>query len=454
MAKKEQRIKDSREKLEIAKAIADNSERVVRTYENIENTLGFLFRRISGIFSKLIFDSRFSKISALIIAIIFYITVNSTSNTLNITQATEISDIPVQVVYNSEIYEISGIPETADVIVTGDMSDITLQKAQVNSVLTCDLTGLTEGTHTVKLTPTNFISRLTVNVIDVPSVTVTIKKKTVAKMNISYEFINTKAMSSMYSLGNVYLDQTEVLIRGSQDTLDNIAFVKALIDVTDVKEKFTRNAKLAAYNQQGEKIECDIFPDYVSATVEVSNPSKQVPIIVRPVGTLPNNLAIDSINLDFSTVTIYAPESVLEMIDAFYVDLDATGITKNTTVSTALNVPSGANSISVTKVNMEVTVGEKASKTVDGCKLMWVNNNTNYKFSPTNANDATLSVVVTGTQNNLDKIKADDITVNINLAGIKPGTQEIEVDIVGNNQLLTYALADGRTAIEIQVVGK
>ncbi len=449
---KEKQIKDSKEKLELAKAIADNSEKVVRTYENIENSFFYFVRRIFGTLNKIIFDSKFSKLAALLIAIIIYVAVNTNNNSLNVTQASQISDIPVQIIYNNEIYEISGVPNTADVIVTGDMSDITLQKTQVNSVLTCDLTGLTEGVHIVKLTPTNFISRLTVNVLDTPSVTVTIKKKTVTRMNVSAEFIHTNAMSNMYSLGNATLDQTEVLIRASQDTIDSIAFVKALIDVSDVTETFTRTAQLAAYNQNGERVECDIFPDVVNATVEVSNPSKEVPIVVRPVGVLPNNLAIDSINLDYSTVTIYAPENILAITDAFYVELDVSTITKNTAVSTALTLPSGVNSISVTKVNMEVAVAQKVEKTIDGVKLMWINNTSNYKFSPTNADDVTLSIVVTGTENNVSKVTANDIVVNIDLNGIKPGTQEIDVDIVGTNKNLSYALADGRTSIEIQVV--
>lgn len=451
MPKKEQ-IKDSKEKLELAKAIASNSEKVVQTYENFENNFVYFVRRIFGTLNKVMFDSKFSKLAALIIAIIIYITVNTNNNNLNVTQASEISGIPVQIVYNSEIYEISGIPETADVIVTGDMSDITLQKAQVNSVLTADLTGLTEGVHTVKLTPTNFISRLTVNVLNTPSVTVTIKKKTVIKMNISHEFINTKAMSSVYSLGNVSFDQTEVLIRASQDTIEQIAFVKALIDVSDVKADFTRTATLAAYNQQGERVVCDIFPDSVTASVKVSSPNKEVPVVVRPIGTLPNNLSIESITLDYSKVTIYAPINVLDIIDAFYVDLDVSGIAKNTTVSTALTVPSGANSISVTKVNMEVSVAPTVSKTIEGVKLMWVNNQSSYKFSPTNADDATLKVTVTGTETNVNKISANDISVNIDLTGIKPGVQEIDVKVVGNNNYLKYSLADGRKTIEIQVV--
>ena len=132
--------KDSKQKLELAQRIAENSEKVANTYATFENTIILIFRRITGVLNKVIFDSKFSKISSLIIAVIIYIAVNGNNSTnVNVSQASQITGIPVQVIYNSEIYEISGVPEKADVIVMGDMTDITLQKSQVNSKLTADL---------------------------------------------------------------------------------------------------------------------------------------------------------------------------------------------------------------------------------------------------------------------------------------------------------------------------
>ncbi|MBQ4252595.1 MAG: hypothetical protein II704_06080 [Erysipelotrichaceae bacterium] len=452
MAIKKNTQKDSREKLELAQRIADNSQRVVRTYASVENTIITFLRRIFGLLNKVVFDSKFSKFAALIIAVVIYFSVNADSNnSLGVTQASQISDIPVQIIYNSEIYEISGIPATADVIVMGDMSDINLQKSQVNSRLTADLSGLTEGTYTVKLTPTNFISRLSVNVIDSPSVSVVIKKKTTSMFNISYEFINTKNMSNIYSLGIPTFDTTQVRVRASQDTIDQISMVKALIDVTGVSGTFTKDARLVAYDQQGRQISCDIIPEKVVTTVTVSSPSKDTPIIVRPTGIMAEGLAIDSITLDYSTVTIYGPENILEMIDAIYIDLDVSSITSDTSVSTALNLPSGASAMSITKVNMEIKVGELTTKIIEKVPLEWINNTGNYKCLPTNIDDAYINVLVSGTANNLAAINVNNVKVEMDVANVVVGTQSVPLIARGDNGYVTYAIADGRTEIEIQV---
>ena len=452
MAIKKNTQKDSREKLELAQRLADNSQRVVRTYASVENTIITFLRRIFGLLNKVVFDSKFSKFAALIIAVVIYFSVNADSNnSLGVTQASQISDIPVQIIYNSEIYEISGIPATADVIVMGDMSDINLQKSQVNSRLTADLSGLTEGTYTVKLTPTNFISRLSVNVIDSPSVSVVIKKKTTSMFNISYEFINTKNMSNIYSLGIPTFDTTQVRVRASQDTIDQISMVKALIDVTGVSGTFTKDARLVAYDQQGQQISCDIIPEKVVTTVTVSSPSKDTPIIVRPTGIMAEGLAIDSITLDYSTVTIYGPENILEMIDAIYIDLDVSSITSDTSVSTALNLPSGASAMSITKVNMEIKVGELTTKIIEKVPLEWINNTGNYKCLPTNIDDAYINVLVSGTANNLAAINVNNVKVEMDVANVVVGTQSVPLIARGDNGYVTYAIADGRTEIEIQV---
>ena len=443
---------NSRQKTELAQRIAENSQRMVNTYASFENTIILIFRRITGLLNKLIFDSKFSKISSLIIAVIIYIAVNgNNSNNVPVSQASQITGIPVQVIYNSEIYEITGVPEKADVIVMGDMTDITLQKSQVNSKLTADLSGLTEGTYTVKLTPTNFISRLSVNVIDAPSITVTIKKKTSTRFNISYEFINTNAMDKVYTLSQPTFDTTEVLIRASQDTIDSIAYVKALIDVSGVTDTFTRDARIVAYNQSGEMVECDRFPEYVSSTVVVTSPNKSVPIIVRPVGNLPEGLAIDKITLDYSTVTLYGTEAVLDEIDGIFIDLDISSISKNTIFSTALTAPSGISKMSVTRVNMEIVVGPAVSKVIEKVETQFVNNTSTYVFAPVNSSDVYMNILVTGTQANIDSVNATNVFPELDLSNIQPGNMSVPIRVTGNNKYVTYQLEDGRTEIEIVV---
>ena len=123
--KKSKKVKNPDEKLEIAQKIAANSQKVARTYATLENAFLYVFRSASDFLTKAIFNKKFSKVFSLILAIILYISVNvSSSDTIGISQSATLTDVPVKTVYNSEIYEVSGIPETVNVIVTGDRKSV------------------------------------------------------------------------------------------------------------------------------------------------------------------------------------------------------------------------------------------------------------------------------------------------------------------------------------------
>lgn len=445
--------KDSKEKLELAQAIAKNSQRVAKTYANMENAAVYVFRFLSSLFYKIFFNSKLSKLFALVLAIILYVAVNDdATSSLNITQSSKIYDVPVNVVYNSEIYEISGIPDKVDVIISGDVSDLSLQKSQVNSKVTADLSGLAEGTYSIRLVPTNFISRVEVDVLENATVTVTIKKKVTEKFNISYEFINKKNMDSMYSLGEVTLDSTEILLRASQDTIDTISIVKALIDVSDVTKNFTQQCRIVAYDQQGALVDCDIIPETINASVVVNTLSKTVPIEIRLVGQIADGLAVEAISPDYSVVTLYAPTAVLDSISALYVDLDISSITKDTIISMALNLPSGVNKMDITKINMEITIGKVTTKVIENVPVKYINYNTNLKFAVVDEKDVTMNVIVSGTEKNINSIKAEDIDVCIDLANVTTvGIQSVPLIVSGKNTFVTYQLQDNRSFIEIQV---
>lgn len=110
--------------------------------------------------------------------------------------------------------------------------------------------------------------------------------------------------------------------------------------------------------------------------------------------------------------------------------------------------------MSVTKVNMEIKVGPAVSKTISNVPTLWRNNNNEYRFAVVNTADAYMNVTVTGTAANIEKITSSDITVYIDIANVTVGVQSVPLYVSGSNNYVTYAIADGRTSVEIQVVNK
>ena len=442
---------NQKNKTELANRIAKQSKKVASTYEHLENGFFKIIRIFSSWIDHVIFNPKYTKIVALCLAILLYITVNINNDdsifASPLQSSKDISNLSVSAIYNSDVFELSGLPESVNVTVTGDSANVT-SAVNMGGYIIANLEGLTEGTHQVKLTSEGFNSNVNIK-IDPSNAVITLKKKTTRQFDISYDFINLDKMENIYSLGTPVFEYAKVNVRASKETLDSITFVKALIDVTNVTGEFTQKAKIVAYDKNGQPVNADIVPDEISVTVPVSSPNKVVPIEVEINGTLPDNLAIDSISMDQKSVTIYASESVLSKIDKVVVTLDASTISKDTTILRPISLPSGVNSSNVNQLTLDIKVKEAVTKVIDNVNIYYRNNTNNYKFTPVDGKTTT-SVEVSGTLENVESITADDIYVSFDMGNARPGVQEFTLSVdQPSSSLVKYTLKDATYSVNV-----
>lgn len=442
-------------KTERANRIAEQSKKVKRTYEKMEDFLFRVLRAFSTFLDKVLFNEKYSKVVSLVLAVLLYAIVNynalSTSFQSSLRYSKTLSDVTVLAKYNSDTFEISGLPEKVDVILTGDAANVTSAANAENGTVICDLDGLTEGEHEIKLTTEGYGNNVNV-VVNPTNVNVVMKKKTTRQFDISYDFINQDKMEQIYSAGTPEFEYTKINVRASKDTLDSIAFVKALIDVSGQSADFEQDAELVAYDSSGKPVNADIVPNTVHVKVPVTSPNKSVNIQVQVSGEVPDGKAIDSITMDQQTVTIYGSETTLANIDQVVVTLDAGTLTKDSTVLRPIVLPAGVTSATNTQVTMNITLADAEEKTIDDIPINVINNNKHYKASQPD-NKTTTSVTVKGTKNNIDKLAADDINVYIDMKDVQPGLQKFALQIEQpKDGFVVYTLNESE--YELNVLGE
>lgn len=433
---------DSKNKLELANKIANQSKKVVKTYAHIEDNFLRLFRWFSSWIDKALFSAKYGKAISLVLAILLYLTVNFNSeNTLFASQMQNSRDkngVSVTALYNEETFEISGLPSSVNITITGDASSV---NSAYNSegLVVANLEGLTEGTHNVRLTTQGFGDSTSIKV-DPSNVVITLRKKTTRQFDLSYDFINLDKMDSIYSAGTPEFEYTKVNVRASKETLDSIAFVKALIDVSGQSADFTNQAVLVAYDKNGLPVNADIVPSTVTVKVPITSPNKTVPIVVEVSGEVVEGMAVESIKMDQQTVTIYGAESVISKIDQVVVTVDMSTILKDSTLLRPITLPTGVNSSSINQITMDIVLKEAVTKTVDGVTINYRNNVNNYRFGAED-NIVTVSVDVTGTESNIADITADDINVYFDMSNAVPGPQEFQLYVEAPaNTFVKYTL--------------
>ena len=452
---KQKKNRTSASKTEQANKIGKQSIKMAQSYEKMEMMLARIIRFFSTFLDKVLFNNRHSKLVALLLAVLMYVGVNYSSvrsiYTSTLRSSRSISDVPVMINVNSDTFEVTGVPSTANITITGDATTVTTAANSQDGKVLVDLDGLTEGTHEVRLTTEGYGSGVNV-VVDPSTIVVNLSRKITKQFDISYDFINQSKMEDIYSPGIPVFDYTKVNVRASAKTLDSIAFVKALIDVSDQTADFEQNARLIAYDSNGNPVNADIIPDQVHVVVPVTNPSKSVPVNVQVSGEVPDGKAISSITLDQQTVTIYGAENVLADIDNITVTLDASTLTKDSTVLRPISLPSGVSSASVSQITMNVTLDKSTTRTIDNVPIHVRNNVNHYKASQPD-NITTVSVEVHGAQQNIEAITADMINVYIDMEDATPGLQTFELKVEQpTNGLVSYVLND--TTYSLNVLGE
>ena len=410
------------------------------------------FKKNQGKLDKILNRPHFLIYMSLVLAVLMFLLIDSKVISLVETEAEVITNVPVIVKYNEEAYVIEGVPETVDITITGRKSDIYLAKQLGEYEVILDLSEYTpsDTPYKVYFTYSKSIDSLTYK-LDPSYVQVTIKNKESQVKSISYDLLNLNALDSKLSVKSVTLNKSEVVVKGGSDALDDIASVKALIDLE--KQKFTEagtfdidNVELVAYDSKGNKLKnIEIVPGTISATVVLESYSKTVSLAIETTGNLIAGKSIASILINGSsdyTITIYGEESEIENITQVPVTINIDGLGKESTktYNATINKPNGVREMSTEKVTITATFGEEKQKTIDISNNILPKNLSNgLTVNMIDAKDIT--VQAKGVASVIEKLNDEDISAYVDLSGLGVGEHEVEIKIDNKNPLVNYVVS-------------
>lgn len=440
------RRKESKEE---GREIKDN---IAEKYSKVSRPISRFSKWISAWMDRILFSQRYGKLVALLLAVFVYAIINigdSASSLFETKQVYTFKAQTVNVLVNEETYEVSGLPETVDVQLLGDINDLQMVRQQNSLSVVADLRQLGEGRSDVELEVQNIPSRLEV-IIEPGTVSVELKKKQTQTYALSYDFVNQSEMDATYDLGTPEFDEDTVTVRASEDTLNRVSYVKALIDVSGVTSDFETDAPLAAYDENGDRLEVDIIPSTMHVSISVTQPKKTVPIEVVQVGTMEEGLAISTCTLSDEEITLYAKQSVLDQIDHIEISLPVSNITSDRTLAMPITLPQGVTQASLSSVSVSVTVGERTSATFSDVQVRLINQEAELDGMPITLDPRTVSVTVSGSEEMLQNITKEDIMVTADLKGITAaGERQLTLSVSGPNRLVEYQLETSEITVTV-----
>lgn len=391
---------------------------------------------------------------SLVLAILLFLYVDGESTAIITDSAEVLYGQKVSVTYNNNSYVIEGLPESVDVTLIGRKVDLYLAKQLSGGIVTADLSKLGEGMHSVRLDYDCSIRSVEYK-LDPSVVNVTVYPKISQTRMATIDIINKNKLDKKLSISNVELENSEVVIKGAEHVLSDVASVKALIDVKKIVNPKIGvldldDVKLVAYDSNGNVIEnLEVEPSKLKAKITISSPSKEVPLKVIPSGSLEFGKAISGINLDVTKVTIYGDQDVLDSIESIPVEVDVTGLNENKSYDVIISKPSGIKEMSSTNVKVSISLGAEVTKEINDVTIETINLDSKYKASAVGENSSKITVVVKGTKDVVDKIDASMVKAQVDLEGFTEGEYEVTVKVSGDDNKASYIAKTTKIKVKI-----
>lgn len=448
----------------LIKAICRFIGKIILFFDKILITpLMKLFMKITDFFKnstkgieKYLTSKRALLIISLLIAFLAFYTLDKNSSIMMNNYAERIYGEPVTAIYNEEAYVIEGIPKTADVVLIGSKSNIFLAKQYPTKGISVDLRELSVGTHRVQLKYSQSFGFVDYK-IDPSYVTVVIHNKVSGKREVNYEILHREALDSKLDISDVTLSKTEVTIKGNEETLNKVGYVKALVDLSNLVspkagQMTLKNCNLVAYDDSGNVVDVEIIPESIDAELTLTSSSKTVPIKVMPKdnGKLALGYAISSLTPSANSVEIYGNEENIGKVDFVPVYVDINGVSENKSYTVNIEKPAGVRELSIKTITVNLTVTKESQQEVADIRIIHQNLDPSLTVITTSENDVKTTVIVKGSEDALKALDTSKIVATIDLGNYtSPGEYEVDVKASGEDVTLSYEPKTTKVKVKI-----
>ena len=392
-------------------------------------------------------------ILSLVLAVIVFVIIDRQNTTLLEKNAEVLYDIPLSATYNDEEYVVEGLPETVDITLIGTKANLYLAKQLPTQDVTVDLSDLKPGVHKVNLKYKQSITSVEYK-LDPSEVTVVVSSKKSETRSVESDIVNLNKLDSKLAINNTKLDTDDVIIKGTEESLAKVSTIKALINVSNMVDpkagtNTLKDIPLIAYDENGAKVDVEMVPSKVTATVEIESPSKTVPLEIEPTGNVIFGKAIKNITSSVQKVTIYGSSKVLDNTNSIKVKIDVNNLKSNKDYTVTIKKPAGIREISEKVVTAKVELDDEVTTELSGVKLGVVNLGSNYTAQATSENATEVTVILKGVESIIKNITPSDVEAYVDLEGLGAGDHEVEIKVKGTDPKVKYSSKVTKTIIKI-----
>lgn len=269
-----------------------------------------------------------------------------------------IENVPVELKYDEEKYYVTGAQKTVQVNFSGTPSKLKQIQATDNFNVILDLRNYELGEFEVTYEVEGIPEDVTATVLPKKTM-VSIQNLVEQTFEVQAE-VNESRLSSNYTIESITTDPEVVTVRGGEDDMARIQYVRAMISGTEkITDAIRESAEVSVFDGVYNKLDVVIEPQKVAVDIKVKENSKEVPVYLNVVGSLKSGYQLDGISLENETITIYGPQDMLDEIVGVEAEINLEDIDQSGSFNVSLSLPSNIQKTEPANVKAEVKISKK-----------------------------------------------------------------------------------------------
>ncbi|WP_138420034.1 CdaR family protein [Aquibacillus sediminis] len=347
-----------------------------------------------------------------------------------------VEDIPVDININEEQYVVSGVPQTVDVMLEGSVNIVASTATQRNFDVYVDLEDLKPGEHTVQLQHSGISDQIYAD-IEPSEIDIIIEEKATKEFDVKVDYINEDLLGPEFEIEEAVVDPSTVMITSAESVVDQIAVVKAFIDLEGVNGPTDlEDVPVKVYDNQGNELNVRVQPSTVDVSVHMVSPNKKVPVNVETQNELQGDMEISSIVTEPGEITVFADEEVLNELNHISTEaIDLASISEDGTMEVNLSPPSDVRKISPEQVTVELQLQTIEERNLSNIPIEVNNLSNNYSLSFIEPTQDEMEVTVTGASNQIENLSETDIRLSIDVQDQQPGEYTFPIEVTGPDNI-------------------
>jgi len=279
------------------------------------------------------------------------------------------------------------------------------------------------------------------------TVTVTIEDRVSEQKTVRPEISTGKAGSS--EAENVKASPSKVTVSGAKSAVRRVKAIKAQANVNGDSENFSITTNGIPVDRKGKKIGyLELSQSRIKLTGSVAN-TKKVNLNVKTKGTISSKYNVKSVDVPNSVVIKGSSKKLKDITEVSADDVDISGVTSSTKLPIDVKLPSGVKLADQSKdVSVDIVIEPLSSK-----KLQYSRSDIDIRDigSGLSASLANTTVIVTvkGSSSVLKGISKADISLYVDLSGLKAGTRNVSIGNTHPNELDSVSIEPSSIAVTI-----